>query len=110
MTFFIQQKVSITPEYIISGQNHTADFESRQIQTDLSQVEFYPNLDLLISQICHLTANYMAWKWYPQCLKVDAPFSLIERTLKNIIVQKITLILTPHDKVSSGTGCSCKWP
>ena len=81
--YLIQNKITITAEWIPSHLNTIADWESRNVKDTaewklcpkvfraICQTMEQPTVDLFASRISHQLKTYFSWKADPDCLAVD---------------------------------------
>ena len=121
-SYLLEKKIRLTAEYVLSIDNHLADWESRNFQDSsawkLCSMSFKtickkfgtPLVDLFPSRLCHQLPRYMSWRPDPQSIAADAlhhdwknqfcyafpPFSLIGRVLRKVRKDQTKLIIVTH--------------
>ena len=117
--YLIENKITLTAEYLSSSQNIQADSESRhskdssewelcpQTFARITQIMGTPCADLFASHLLHQLPRYMSWKLDPCCMTVAVlqqkwthifpyafpQFSLIGKVLRKIQEDRVTAIL-----------------
>ena len=117
--YLIENKITLTAEYLSSSQNIQADSESRhskdssewelcpQTFASITQIMGTPSADLFASHLLHQLPRYISWKLDPCCMTVATlqqkwthmfpyafpQFSLIGKVLRKIEEDRVTAIL-----------------